>query len=81
MRLTSGMSATEGIGRRNSITARTAVFRTGTLPSRMPSGTPPATAMARPMAQALMVLQRLVRKSASPARLTARPRIVEAGGR
>ena len=41
----SGISATEGIGRRNSMTARVACRTAGTLPSTSPLGTAMATAI------------------------------------
>ncbi|MEV8557494.1 hypothetical protein AB0478_13730 [Streptomyces sp. NPDC051917] len=78
---TSGISATDGRGRRTSITARTAASTTGTAPSSSPSGTAIAQASPSPSAHARRVTPIPSRKAGSPANRAARSRTSEAGGR
>ncbi len=77
---TSGISATDGSGRRNSTIARTAASTTGTLPSSSPSGTAIAQASPSPRTHARKVAPRPSRKTGSPANSTARASTSDAGG-
>src|SRR6201996_2714701 len=80
-RLTSRISATEGIGRRNSTTARVATRTPGKLPSSTPTGTPMPSGPAGPAAQASTVAARSARNRPLPSSVTAWPRTVEVSGR
>src|SRR6201992_1769520 len=79
-RLTSRISATEGIGRRNSTTARGAPRTPGRLPSSTPTGTPMITVTASPAAQASTVAPRSARNRPLPSSVTAWPSTVEVSG-
>src|SRR4029077_15670948 len=74
------MSATEGMGRRNSTMARVAARTPGRLPSTTPAGTATTTAMARPSAQAPMVAATSARNCPLTASPAARASTVEASG-
>src|SRR5215470_6807982 len=74
------MSATEGMGRRNSTMARVAARTPGRLPSTTPAGTATATAMASPSAQAPMVAATSARNRPLTASPAARASTVEASG-
>ncbi len=80
-RATSGISATDGIGRRNSTTERVAASMIGTLPSSRPSGTAITAARPSPMAQASALVRACAWNRASRSSVAARPRISVAGGR
>src|SRR5215471_16371285 len=77
---TSTMSATEGMGRKNSTMARVAARTPGRLPSTTPAGTATATAMASPSAQAPMVAATSARNRPLTASPAARASTVEASG-
>ena len=74
------MSATEGMGRRNSTKARVAARTPGRLPSTTPAGTATATAMASPSAQAPIVAATSARNCGLAASPAARASTVEASG-
>src|SRR5215218_469122 len=76
-----GISATEGIGRRNSMVEAVAARRAGTLPISSPSPTPPATATARPMAQPSRVSPRATQNEGSPSSSARAAAIRLVGGR
>src|SRR5512132_3487820 len=77
----SGIRATEGIGRRNSMVEAVAARRAGTLPISRPSPTPPATARARPMAQPSRVSPRATQNDGSPSSSARAAAIRLVGGR
>src|ERR1043166_4354138 len=60
---TSGISATDGIGRRNSTVEAVTARSTGRLPITTPATTPATTAMTRPSAQVRNVSIRACQKS------------------
>jgi hypothetical protein len=63
----SGISATDGIGRRNSIVEAVAARSTGTEPISAPSASPAATASARPTSQVRSVWASATQNSGRPA--------------
>ena len=75
------MSATDGIGRRNSRTALAALLTVGDRPRRSPAGTATSTESDRPIKHALTVTHSDDRNSPSPKSSTVSRRIDEAGGR
>ncbi len=76
-----GMSATDGMGRRNSMVEAVTARSTGTDPITTPATTPATTAMARPRPQPVRVSPSAVQNASSPSSChRARP-ISEAGGR
>ena len=78
---TSGISATDGIGRRNSTIARVALRTPGTLPSARPMGTATATVMTIPIAHASSVAERSVRNWVLATNPTVWPSTVDINGR
>ncbi|MFB9071626.1 hypothetical protein ACFFX0_10595 [Citricoccus parietis] len=61
-RITAGMSATDGIGRRNSTIERVYLSTRGNVPRRKPSPTPTTVATTSPIAHVRMVLTTYVQK-------------------
>src|SRR5829696_8634427 len=77
----SGIRATEGIGRRNSMVEAVTARRAGTLPISSPSPTPPATARAKPMAQPCRVWPRAAQNEGWPSSSARAAAIRLVGGR
>ena len=75
------MSATEGIGRRNSIVEAVNSCRNRKLPMTRPAAMPSTIARMRPIAQPRRVRPRFVQKAGSPSSSTKVRKIVLAGGR
>ena len=77
----SGISATEGIGRKNSIVEWVSVRSTCELPMAMPITTPAITDMTSPIAQASSVSPSAVQNSALCSSLNSATMMVLNGGR
>jgi hypothetical protein len=63
---TSGISATDGIGRRNSIVDAVSARSTGTAPMTTPTATPASTAIASPITHVRRVWPSAVQNRLSP---------------
>ena len=79
--MASGMSATDGIGRRNSTIALNAERTSGMLPNTMPTGTAMATAMTSAIAHASTDSTTSREKPRSLNSSTSRAPMTDGGGR
>jgi hypothetical protein len=80
-RTTSGIRATEGIGRRNSMVEAVIALSSGALPITRPAATPISMARIRPIAQPRSVCPTAIQKSPSCTSRPSEEAIEVAGGR
>ena len=80
-RIASGIRATDGIGRMNSITGEIILYARSDVPMRIPIGTLMSVASARPTAQAASVASTCLRNAGSDQELDHALTTVEARGR